>query len=73
MKRANYWQPTPVKWRMVGDFALILVPVIQGGLLGAPGLTDNGKYWISFISTVVLTAVKFWTNTKKEYQPELKP
>jgi len=70
MNPNSYWQPTPKNWRIAGDLALVLVPVIQGGLLGAPDMSDNTKYWISFISTLVLTAVKFWTNTKKETPTE---
>lgn len=62
----NYYQPTPKKFRQIGDFCLIMVPVIQAGLIAAPSMTDNSKYWIGFITTVVLTGVKFWTNTFKE-------
>lgn len=70
MKENSYWQPTPKKWRMTGDMALVLIPIIQGAIIGAPNLDSVQKYWGGFIVTLLLTAVKFWTNTKKETPTE---
>ena len=68
---ANYQKPTPVKWRKIGDFALIMLPVLQGGLMGAPDLSDATKYYIGFIATVLITGFKFWTNTRKDIKSQL--
>lgn len=62
----NYKKPTPVKWRKIGDFALLMLPVIQGGLLSAPNVTESQKYWIGFIASILIPAFKFWTNTQKD-------
>ncbi len=45
-------------WQFWGDFAIVLIPVIQGGLMGAP-ISDHAKYWAGFFCTVLLTAFKF--------------
>lgn len=62
----HYGSPTPKKWRMIGDFCLVLLPTIQVGLANAPSISDNTKYWIGFISTILLVAAKFYTNMYKQ-------
>jgi hypothetical protein len=64
----SYKKPTPVRWRKIGDFALVMLPVIQVGLMGAPeGTFSPGQqYWIGFASSILIPAFKFWTNTRKE-------
>ncbi len=67
----NYKRATPVKWRKIGDFALIMLPVIQVGVMGAPAgtFTVIQQYWIGFGASILIPAFKFWTNTKKEEEP----
>lgn len=62
----HYSSPTPKKLRMIGDFCLLLLPVIQGGLANAPSVSDAAKYWIGFIATILLVAAKFFTNMYKD-------
>lgn len=64
----NYKKPTPVKFRKIGDFSLLLIPVIQIGLAEAPEgvLEPSTKFWIGFVASIVLTIVKFLTNTMPE-------
>jgi len=59
----RYSEPTPKYWRQVGDFALLLLIAIEP-LISTMPIQDNLKYWITFTFTVLLVAVKFWTNTK---------
>jgi hypothetical protein len=59
----RYSEPTPKYWRQVGDFALVLLIAIQP-LIDSMPIQTNSKYWVNFIFTVLLVAVKFWTNTK---------
>lgn len=62
----NFYAPTPKRFRQLGDFFLVMIPVIQGGLIAAPDMSDSSKYWVGFIATIVLTAAKFATNLAKE-------
>ncbi len=64
----SYKQATPWKWRRAGDFALLLIPAIQLIVGNAPEgtFTKNELYWINSISSLLLLAFKFWTNTRKE-------
>lgn len=62
----NFYEPTPKNFRVLGDFFLIMIPVIQVGLSAAPNMTDNMKYWVGFFCTLTLTAAKFATNLAKE-------
>jgi hypothetical protein len=68
---ANYKKPTPIRWRKIGDFALIMIPVIQTSLLGAPEgiFSDHMKFWVGVISSITLTGIKFFTNTFVEKTP----
>lgn len=45
-------------WQFWGDFAIVMIPVIQGGLVSAP-ISDHAKFWAGFICTISLTAFKF--------------
>jgi hypothetical protein len=59
----RYSEPTPKYWRQVGDFALVLLVAIQPMLDSMP-ISDKPKYWVTFIFTILLVGIKFWTNTK---------
>lgn len=58
----NYSRPTPARWRIVGDLALLLIPAIDGIVASAPDISDANKYWIAAGCTVALIIVKFATN-----------
>lgn len=62
----NFYSPTPKGYRQLGDFCLIMIPAINGILIGAPHMSGDAKYWIGAITSTLLIAVKFWTNTFKE-------
>ncbi len=61
MKR--YSQPTPPKYRMLGDFALIMLVAIEGLIPRMP-LDEVLKEWFSISVALLLVGFKFWTNTK---------
>lgn len=65
MNIKNYYAPTPVFWRKIGDFALLMIPTIQGTLLAFPEISDLHARIITAVSSVLMLAIKFWTNTKK--------
>lgn len=62
----RYFHPTPKKWRMIGDMALVMIPAIDGFLAGYPGIDESTKYIIAGVSNIVLVGVKFMTNFAKE-------
>ncbi len=68
MKRIvkNYQQPTPPKWRKIGDMALLLAIAIEPSVQSMP--LDNLviKQWLSWSFTTALIIFKFWTNTRIE-------
>ena len=59
----KYAEPTPTFWRKMGDYALVVMVLIEGYLPNLP-LTDEQHKWASFIVALLLTSFKFWTNTK---------
>lgn len=62
---SDYKKPTPKKHRMIGDFSLVLIPVIMTSIGQAPEgtFTQKQEYWIMTLSTILLVAFKFFTNT----------
>ena len=66
----NYKKPTPKKWRKIGDFALILIIVLEAQLNAMPIVNEWAKWGIA----TALIAFKFWTNTRTDkniYEGEL--
>lgn len=61
----NYKKPTPVKWRKVGDFALLLCVFLSGSIMSLP-IDEQGKLWTIFGLNLISTIIKFWTNTNKD-------
>lgn len=61
----NYYAPTPVFWRKIGDFALLLLPAVHLLIANAPNLSENQSYWLIGLCDALLIGAKFWTNTKK--------
>lgn len=45
--------------RVIGDLALVMIPVFQTIISSAPGVNDHVKYWIGAILTTALVLVKF--------------
>lgn len=66
MKQSRYYKPTPKKWRIIGDLALLLVPVISVSVSQAPGLSEVVKFWLVQGCSWVLIGVKFLTNLTTE-------
>lgn len=66
----NYKKPTPIKWRKVGDYVLVLQVFITGQLPLWP-MPDNTKVIIGSVVNFVGVTIKFWTNTKKEETGEV--
>jgi hypothetical protein len=64
-KLQQYWTPTPVKARKIGDAFLILSASLSGAVMGLP-LPDNHKLWINFILTLVGVIGKIITNFAAE-------
>lgn len=64
----NYKKPVPIKWRKIGDFALVISTFLSGSIMGLP-LPDSEKLWIIFILNFISTCLKFWANTKKDPDP----
>lgn len=48
------------KARLIGDFALLMIPVLVPIISNAP-LSDNSKYWLNAILTIALVTAKFIT------------
>ena len=61
----TYYQPTPKKYRKIGDAILIGCASLSALVMGSP-LTDNGKAWTTFILNVVGVAGKVISNFAKE-------
>lgn len=61
----NYKKPTPMKWRKIGDYVLLLQVFVTGQLPLWP-VPDQTKVIVGSIVTFVGISVKFWTNTKKD-------
>lgn len=59
----KYRKPTPPGWRNVGDFALVMIPVIMGAAPNLP-ISASAQTWIMQIGAVLMVGIKFWTNTK---------
>ena len=62
----NYKKPTPIKYRQMGDLALVILVALQGIIAAAPSniLSEKQAFWIGSIITVLTVIFKFWTNTK---------
>lgn len=60
----NYKKPVPVKWRKIGDFALVISTFLSGSIMGLP-IDEHYKLWTIFVLNFISTCVKFWANSKK--------
>ena len=59
----NYAKPTPKKWRRLGDFAIVAIPVIEAQLALYPMEIHPVLKWGI---TTILILFKLYTNTKVE-------
>jgi hypothetical protein len=64
----DYKTATPARWRKIGDFALLTIPVIDGILLSIPTkwMDMEMTKFLSSIWSLLALGIKFWTNTHKE-------
>lgn len=73
-KISNYSKPTVGKWRLVNEFLLNMIPVVQMTLIGAPAsvFSINQKFWIGSVCTIILgglrSLIKLMTD-KNEISP----
>lgn len=58
---ANYKKPTPPIWRKIGDFSLLIIPVLEAQFALVP---ETINPWIKWGITTVLILFKVWTNTR---------
>jgi hypothetical protein len=65
--KRKYSDPTPRHWRKIGDFALILMVVIEGYLPQLP-LSESQHSWATFAVALLGASIKFWTNTKSVHK-----
>lgn len=61
----NYKKPVPVKWRKIGDFALVVSTFLSGSIMGLP-IDEHLKLWTIFVLNFISTCVKFFANTQKD-------
>ena len=66
-----YKQPTPAKWRKIGDAILLGTTSLSGMIMGLP-LTDHQQLWTIFILNGVGVFGKIITNFFKEDESETK-
>jgi hypothetical protein len=64
----DYKKPTPVRFRKMGDFALLMLVTIQSAIAAAPEeiLSTKQSYWLGTIMTLIVVGFKFWTNTQTD-------
>lgn len=58
----KYFEPTPRKWRIVGDLLLAIIPVVNIAIVNAPNISDTTEYWLCQLCTIGLILGKFATN-----------
>lgn len=69
----NYYHPTPKKMRVLGDFFLVLIPVITGFVPSMP-ISEDNRFWVTFATTIGGVSAKFITNLFRETnEPETEP
>jgi hypothetical protein len=61
--KKKYYDPTPRHYRKIGDFALVIMVVIEAYLPQLP-LSESQHAWAAFGVALLGAAIKFWTNTK---------
>lgn len=61
----NYYNPTPKKWRKIGDAILLGTTSLSAMMMGAP-LSENAKTWTIFLLNVAGVFGKVITNFAKE-------
>lgn len=62
---ANYYNPTPRKFRKIGDAILLGSTSLSAMMMGAP-LSENTKTWTIFLLNVLGVLGKVLTNFAKE-------
>jgi len=60
-KIGNYWRPTPIFWRKLGDSLLAV-----GGMAGVVTIAGGGEKWLAIGFVACSIIGKFLTNFFKE-------
>ncbi|MNG66032.1 hypothetical protein D3C71_344330 [compost metagenome] len=60
MKLENYHKPTPYHLKVLGDLAIMLIPILTAAIPSAP-IQENSKYWIMLGCNCSLVIFKFIT------------
>lgn len=60
MQLSNYNKPTPKHLKILGDLAIVLIPIITAALPSAP-ISENSKYWFMLGANCSLVVFKFIT------------
>lgn len=61
----NYAEPTPKKFRKIGDSILLASVLLQAAVMNLP-VSENAALWINFSITCIGIAGKVLTNFAKE-------
>ena len=66
-KLANYSKSTPKKWQVIGDLALVLIPVLIGVAEASP-MSPEGQsiviFWMSSVLAVTKVVTQFFSAEK---------
>jgi hypothetical protein len=68
-KTKYYTQKTNIKATMLGDLAILLIPVMIAAVEGAPDLPHLAQYWIMQSLAIALVVLKFVSKLWKEDEP----
>ncbi len=63
-KLSNYGKNTPGKWQVIGDLALVLIPVLIGVVQNSPlevEVQTNVIFYMSSILAVIKVLTQFFT------------
>jgi hypothetical protein len=68
----NYDNPTPKNWKVVADFGLLMIPVVQAFIGAAPegALTPFQSWLIGGVVSVLAVGFKFFTKGLAESKTE---
>ena len=66
-KLANYSKSTPKRWQVVGDLALVLIPVLLTVVESSPlsaEVQSTVMFWMSSVLAVVKVLTQFFSDDK---------
>ncbi|MFN9581465.1 MAG: hypothetical protein ACK566_02185 [Bacteroidota bacterium] len=62
----DYKKPVPLKWRRIGDLALLAIPVLEAQFNIMPVSDSIESQWLKWGITTFLVLFKVYTNTKTD-------